>query len=446
MQNLAPAPDNRWAMSTIPSTAPFTEDEIDFLNRALRSATSTQRSWLAGFLAGLDASTGVREAAPALPAAPAAPKMPVTILYGTESGNAEALAGAARKAAQKMGFAPKLLDMADATPEQVARAGNLLVIISTWGEGDPPQRAEAFYEALMADSAPSFKDVKFSVLALGDRAYTNFCQTGQRVDDRLSALGGHRAAPRVDCDVDYETDAGKWIDESLRELHGEDGTAVIHVDFARPAAAGEETFSRSRPFAAEINELVNLNSSRSTTKTYHVELSLEGSGIAYEPGDALGFLPTNDPALVEDVLEQAGLGGDAALQEALAERFDITTLMRDQISKYAALTGDAALGALAADPARTAEFMHDRQFVDLLATAPHRLTGEQLTSLLRPLPPRLYSVASSRAVVGEDAHLLVGAVRWESHGRVRKGVASADIGERRKRGDQVKVYLKANPH
>src|SRR5271166_7131523 len=213
--------------------SPFPDDQLALVRRLVAGSTAEQRQWLSGYIAGFQAALEGKEAPTALPAAPAAPKMPVTILYGTESGNAEALAGAARKAAQKMGFAPKLLDMADATPEQVARAGNLLVIISTWGEGDPPQRAEAFYEALMADSAPSFKDVKFSVLALGDRAYTNFCQTGQRVDDRLSALGGHRAAPRVDCDVDYETDAGKWIDESLRELHGEDGTAVIHVDFAR---------------------------------------------------------------------------------------------------------------------------------------------------------------------------------------------------------------------
>ena len=422
--------------------APFAEDQLAQIKRLVAGSTAEQRQWLSGYIAGFQAATETRAA----PAAPPAAKAPLTILYATESGNSESLAGAARKAAQRMGFAAKTLDMADATPEQVARAGNLLVIASTWGEGDPPQRAEAFYAALMSDAAPRFADVRFAVLALGDRAYANFCETGKRFDERLAELGGQRIAPRVDCDVDYETPAKKWIDASLRKLEPDAGAAVIHVDFARPAASEEEAHSRTRPFEAEINEIINLNGSRSSTETYHLELSLEGSGIAYEPGDALGFVPTNDPALVDDVLTRAGLADDAALREALSERFDLTTLTRDQITNYAALTGETKLGALVQDPAQAAEFMRDRQLVDLLDAAPHRLSADQLTGLLRPLQPRLYSVASSRAAVGEEAHLLIGAVRWESHGRVRKGVASAEIAERRKAGQQLKVYLKPNTH
>ena len=344
-----------------------------------------------------------------------------------------------------MGIAAKTLDMADAMPEQVARAGNLLVIASTWGDGDPPQRAEPFYAALMSDTAPRFADVRFAVLALGDRAYAkfyNFCETGKRIDERLAQLGGQRIAPRVDCDIDYEKPAKKWIETSLRKLESEAGAAVIHVDFARPAAS-EEAHGRARPFAAEINEIINLNGSGSSTETYHLELSLEGSGVAYEPGDALGFVPTNDPALVDDVLTRAGLADDAALREALSVRFDVTTLTRDQITNYAALTGEAKLGVIAEDTAQAAEFLHDRQFIDLLEAAPHRLSGDQLTGLLRPLQPRLYSVASSRASVGEKAHLLIAVVRWESHGRVRKGVASSEIAERRKAGQQLKVLPEA---
>ena len=302
-----------------------------------------------------------------------------------------------------MGIAAKTLDMADAMPEQVARAGNLLVIASTWGDGDPPQRAEPFYAALMSDTAPRFADVRFAVLALGDRVYAkfyNFCETGKRIDERLAQLGGQRIAPRVDCDIDYEKPAKKWIETSLRKLESEAGAAVIHVDFARPAAS-EEAHGRARPFAAEINEIINLNGSGSSTETYHLELSLEGSGVAYEPGDALGFVPTNDPALVDDVLTRAGLADDATLREALSVRFDVTTLTRDQITNYAALTGEAKLGVIAEDTVQAAEFLRDRQFIDLLEAAPHRLSADQLTGLLRPLQPRLYSVASSRASVGE---------------------------------------------
>ncbi len=297
----------------------------------------------------------------------------------------------------------------------------------------------------MADTAPRLSDLRFAVLALGDRAYVNFCEVGRRIDERLTALGAKRIADRIDCDVDYEAAAGKWIDATLRDLQGETGAAVIHVDFAKPAPA-EEAWNRSRPFEAEVNALVNLNSSRSSAETYHVELSLDGSGLGYEPGDALGVIPTNDPGLVEDVLSLAGLAGDGGMQEALSERLDITTLTRDQITQYAGITGSAELAAMAADQDRALAFMRDRQFVDLLAAAPHALAPDQLAALLRPLPPRLYSIASSRALVGDEAHLLVGAVRWESHGRVRRGVASSFVAERAAPGRHLKVYVKPNQH
>ncbi len=428
------------SMTIAQAAPPFAEDQLSEIRRLLSGATAEQRLWLSGYVAGFQAATE----SPAAPSTAPTAKAKLTILYATESGNAEALAGAARKSAARLGFAARVLDMMDATPAQLVGAENLLVIASTWGEGDPPQRAEGFMSALMAEGAPLLDAVRFAVLALGDRAYVNFCETGKQIDARLEALGGTRIAPRIDCDLDFQKPAAGWIDTTLREIapSPEAGAAVIHVDFARPGAAED----RARTFDAEITGKINLNSSRSDIETQHVELSLAGSGIAYEPGDSLGFAPRNDPRLVEDVLRLAGQDGDAALHTALTERFDITTLTRTQVADYAALTGDATLRGLAEDQARTAEFLHERQFVDLLQAAPHRLTGEQLTRLLRPLPPRLYSVASSRAAVGEEAHLLIGAVRWESHGRARNGVASIDVVERRGVGATLPVYLKANPH
>ncbi len=426
-------------MSNALATTPFAEDQLDQIRGLVSGATAEQRQWLSGYIAGFQAATE----APAVPSAPPAAKAPLTILYGTESGNAEALAAAARKSATRLGFAAKVVDMADASPDQLAKAENLVVIASTWGEGDPPQRAEAFLAALNADNAPRLPDLRFAVLALGDRAYARFCETGKQIDTRLAALGATRAAARIDCDLDYQKPAAAWIDATLREIAPvqDAGAAVIHVDFVRPQAE-----DRARVFEAEITAQINLNSSRSDVETYHVELSLAGSGLRYEPGDSLGFVPRNDPALVEDVLRVAGLSGDASLHEALSERFDITTLTRNQIADYAALTGDAGLRALSGDEARMAEFLSDRQFVDLLEAVPTELKAEQLTGLLRPLPPRLYSVASSQAAVGDEAHLLIGAVRWSSHGRARHGVASIDVAERRGVDATLPVYVKPNPH
>ncbi len=436
------------SLPLLPETAPFPPEQIAALNRILPGTSAEQRTWLSGFLAGYQAATSGAQPAAVAPVR----KTPLTILYATESGNTEALAGNARKAATRLGFAPRAVDMADTTPAEAAKAQNLVVIASTWGEGDPPQRATDFYAALMAPDAPRFDGVRFAVLALGDQAYAKFCEVGRRIDERLAELGGTRAADRIDCDVDYEAAAEGWIGTALKALEPEEApqdaqapaaSSVIHVDFARP---GAEAASRTHPFEAEITEKVNLNGSRSTGQTFHVELALAGSGILYEPGDALGILPENDPALVEDILDAAGLGGDASLHAALRERYDVTTLTRQHVTSYAGLTGDKALSDLAADAERTAEFVRGRHLIDLLAASPHKLTADQLTDLLRPLPPRLYSVASSRKQAEDEAHVLISAVAYEAHGRARKGVASIHVADRRHVGDRLRVYLKPNPH
>jgi sulfite reductase (NADPH) flavoprotein alpha-component len=423
----------------LPETAPFPAEQITALNRIMSATNAEQRTWLSGFLSGYQAANAPQPAAAAAPAR----RAPLTILFATESGNAESLADIARKAASKLGFAARVLDMADATPAQVAAAQNLLVIASTWGEGDPPQRAIDFHAALMAEDAPRFDGVRYAVLALGDRAYAKFCETGRLFDERFAALGGTRVADRIECYLDYDVAANAWLGGTLTQLQAglgepDAGAAVIHVDFAR-APLEASAYNRTRPFEAEITERIKLSGSRSTSETWHVEVSLAGSGIVYEPGDSLGFLPSNDPALVDAVLMATGLSGDAALRAALSERFDITTLTRKQVADYARLIGDASL-------AEDVAFADGRQVIDLLSAAPHGLSAEQLTSLLRPLPPRYYSVASSLKTVPDEAHLLVAAVRYETHGRARSGVASVDLADRRNAGERLKVFVKPNLH
>ena len=428
-------------MSPIPKTAPFAEEEIDLLNRVVGTASPIQRAWLAGFLAGLDASSGSGALA-IQPAAPARPAEPLTIVYASESGNSEKLAGDIAKSARKNGLKPTIIDMADLDLAALTSAKKLVFIAATWGEGDPPARAIRAYNELMGEGAPRLDGVEFGVLALGDTAYAEFCEIGKKIDERLAALGGKRVVDRVDCDLDFAEPAARWIGDAVKVLTPPNaGGRVIEVDFgARPAASASTDIVE-----AEITEHVDLNSSRSDKETIHLALSFENGAPAYEPGDSLDLYPENDPAYVDELLKLAGLAGDEKLRSDFIKSRDVTTLSLRTVETYAEKTGHHYVKALIAD-GQAREWIAGRQLIDLIATFPIALDAETLRALTRPLAPRAYSIASSRREVGDEAHLLISAVRYDSHGRARKGVASNYTAERVKRGGRVRVKLKPNKH
>src|SRR6478736_1962905 len=414
------------SMSPIPKTAPFAVEEIDLLNSVVGTASPVQRAWLAGFLAGLDASGATL--VPALPAAPARPAEPLTIVYASESGNCEKLAGDLAKAARKNGLKPTLIDMADLELSALTAAKRLVVIAATWGEGEPPARAVRAYNELMGEGAPRLDGIEFSVI-------------GRKIDERLAALGGKRVADRIDCDLDYAEPAARWIGDAVKALTPPNASRVIEVDFgAKPAAAPNTDI-----FEAEITEHVDLNSSRSDKETIHLALSFEGAAPAYEPGDSLDLYPENDPAYVDELLKIAGLAGDEKLRTDFIKSRDVTTLSLKTVETYASSTGHQYVKALL-DDGQAREWIAGRQLIDLIATFPIALDADKLRALTRPLAPRAYSIASSRREVGDEAHLLISAVRYESHGRARKGVASNYVAERLKRGGHVRVKLKPNKH
>jgi sulfite reductase (NADPH) flavoprotein alpha-component len=426
--------------SLVPSTAPFGPDEIASLDSVLSPASPTQRAWLSGFLAGLDA-----QARPAAALVAEAPRKaePLTILFASESGNSERLAGDAAKAAKKLGFKPKIVDFADWEASSFAGLRNLLVVAATWGEGEPPGRAARGYKAFMEDASLRLDGVSFGVLALGDSAYVEFCAIGKAIDARLEALGGRRAANRVDLDLDFEEGAARWIESALGALAPKDAAPdnIVAVDFARGA-----TSPATGPITAEVSEHVNLNSSRSAKQTIHLALGFEGSAPAYEPGDALEIFGENDPALVDEVLAAASLKADDALRISLSRERDITTLSPVTIERFVGATGHAGAKALL-DGGEARAWIEGRQLVDLLDAFPTTLDAAQLAAITRPLPPRAYSIASSRKEVGDDeAHLLVAAVRYESHGRSRSGVASTHVADRLKAGASIRTKLRANRH
>jgi sulfite reductase (NADPH) flavoprotein alpha-component len=427
-------------MSPIPKTAPFAEEEIDLLNRVVGPASANQRAWLAGFLAGLDAAAG--GAVALQPAASSRPAEPLTIVYASESGNSEKLAGDFAKAARKNGLKPTIIDMADLDLPALVSAKRLVVIAATWGEGEPPARAIRAYNELMGEGAPRLDGVEFGVLALGDTAYAEFCAIGKKIDERLAALGGKRSVDRVDCDLDFAEPAARWIGDAVKALAPPNaGGRVIEVDFgAKPLAA-----PNTDVVEAEVIEHVDLNSSRSDKETIHLALSFEGGAPAYQPGDSLDVYPENDPAYVDELLKVAGLAQDDQLRAEFIKSRDVTTLSLKSVETYAEKTGHQYVKALLAD-GQAREWIVGRQLIDLLAVFPITLNVEILRALTRPLAPRAYSIASSRREVGDEAHLLVSAVRYESHGRARKGVASNYIAERVKRGQRVRVKLKPNKH
>ena len=437
------------AQPLLPKNAPFTPEEIDALNSVVARTTPQQRAWLAGFFAGFEAA---QAGGAAQPAAAPKPRQPLTVLYASESGNAEALALRTKKLAQKHGLDAKVIDFADADFATLSKAKNIIVYAATWGEGDPPSRAVDFYTALMSEEAPRLEGVRFAVLALGDTAYAQFCATGKAIDARLEALGATRAHDRVDLDLDYAKQAAEWTEKALGELApaaDAAGTAtVVHVDFKGSGLLAEDDepqFTVENPLTGEISALVNLNGSGSTRETWHVEIAAEARGFSYLPGDAIGVVPENDPKLALEVAEAVGLGSDGSVVQKLRERYDITTLSRPLVEAYAKLTRRTDAAKLAEQEAFT-RFAADRQLVDLFETYAEKLSPEQLFGLLRPLPGRLYSVASSPKAHPGEAHLLIGAVRWESHGRKRGGVASTYFADRRKVGDAVRVYVKPNRH
>jgi sulfite reductase (NADPH) flavoprotein alpha-component len=424
---------------TIPKAAPFTEVDIEALNRVVGTASPVQRAWLAGFLAGLD------QAHPAVqqPVAPPQAAEPLTIVYATESGNSERLANDAAKAARKQGLKPTVIDMADLDLSTLAKAKRLIVVAATWGEGEPPARAARAYAELMGEGAPKLDGIEYSLLALGDSAYADFCTIGQKIDARLEALGAKRVADRVDCDLDFDKPAAEWIEKALKALAPPEAArgTVIAVDFgARPQAAAD-----SGPVEAEVSEWINLNSSRSDKETIHLELAFDGAAPAYKPGDSLDLYAENDPAYVDELLKPAGLTSDDGLRTEFLKSRDVTTLSLKSLENYAAATGHQYVKSLI-ESGEAKGWVAGRQLIDLVEQFPISLSAEQLRGLTRPLAPRAYSIASSRREVGEEAHLLVSAVRYESLGRARKGVASNFVADRLKKGARVRAKLKPNKH
>jgi len=452
----------------------LTTDQWEQINRLATSLSHDQAIWISGYFAGLGHQARTGSIAPELGirltppsgagiAAASATRL-LTILFGSETGNSKNLAKSLAEAAKAKGIEPRLVDMADYKTRGLKDEQDLLVITSTHGEGDPPQTAVGFFEFLESRKAPKLPQLRFAVLALGDSTYERYCEAGKRIDRRLEELGAQRLADRVDCDVDYEDAAAAWIAAAVGKLAPSDSAgqqpalssaASVPDTAPGPAAA---TFDKKNPFQAAVIDNLVLTGRGSTKETRHIELSLADSGLTYRPGDALGVVPRNDPALVTALLDRLGLSAEApvavkqgttSLGEALAGTFEITAATPRFLDHWAELTGDADLQALRTTDqkeARTA-FLHNHHILDIVSRFPAPgIDAGRLIAGLRPLQPRLYSIASSLAAAPEEAHLTVSTVRYVLHDVPRTGVASGYLAARTEPDATVPVYIQSNDH
>ncbi|XLG11836.1 assimilatory sulfite reductase (flavoprotein alpha-subunit) [Bacillus subtilis] len=441
--------------------SPFNQEQAELLNRLLPTLTESQKIWLSGYLSAQSVSAQETAGAPAAAVsaeavAPAVSKE-VTVLYGSQTGNAQGLAENAGKQLEQSGFQVTVSSMSDFKPNQLKKVNNLLIVVSTHGEGEPPDNALSFHEFLHGRRAPKLEDLRFSVLALGDSSYEFFCQTGKEFDQRLEELGGKRISPRVDCDLDYDEPAAEWLEGVLKGLNEAGGGSAAPA----PAAAsqtGESSYSRTNPFRAEVLENLNLNGRGSNKETRHVELSLEGSGLTYEPGDSLGVYPENDPELVELLLKEMNWdpeeivtlnkqGDVRPLKEALISHYEITVLTKPLLEQAAQLTGNDELRELLApgNEENVKAYIEGRDLLDLVRDyGPFSVSAQEFVSILRKMPARLYSIASSLSANPDEVHLTIGAVRYDAHGRERKGVCSILCAERLQPGDTLPVYVQHN--
>ena len=452
--------------------SPFNQEQAELLNRLLPTLTESQKVWLSGFLA---ASQSVSPASASIdtPVAQTVEQpsqkttqeisKEVTILYGSQTGNAQGLAKKAAAKLEEQNFQVSVLSMNDFKPNNLKKVKNLLILVSTHGEGDPPDNALSFHEFLHGRRAPKLEDLHFSVLSLGDSSYEFFCETGKQFDQRLEELGGTRLYPRFDCDLDFDEPAAEWLDgvvSSLSEAQGEieaqSGSAS--PDHITATQVTESVYSRTNPFKAEVLENLNINGRGSNKETRHLELSLEGSGLSFKPGDSLGIYPENDPELVQMLLETLNWspeqtvtinkqGDIRSLKEALISYYEITVLTKPLLQKVADLSNHEDLRALLAkgNEEQLKAYIDGRDLLDLVRDfGPWGSSAQEFVSILRKMPSRLYSIASSLAANPDEVHLTIGAVRYDAHGRERKGVASILCAERLQPGDTLPVYIQHN--
>jgi sulfite reductase (NADPH) flavoprotein alpha-component len=439
---------------------PFSDEQAKDFNKLFSELNGSQFQWLHGFLTGIDplfqnttSFTELKSAQADLKQTNSISADPIWILYGTHTGNSEGLAKKSAKAIADLGFETKIANMGSFKVREFKTIKKLLVIVSTHGLGDPPPEAEELHAFLHSSRAPELKHIDFSVLALGDSSYTEFCDAGRQFDEILEKLGGNRITNRVECDVDYEDSYTVWLQEVISKLTANKGIAVQDSIKQEPTLKIETVYNRKNPFPATILNKINLNGRNSGKETIHLELDLKGSELHYEPGDALGIYAINSKRLIDGILTLCKLTGEEKVQthhgykslfNALSDDYELTPLTSLSLKHYAELTGSDRLKKIISNNSSIAEYIHGRDIYDLLQEVPYKLSPDNLIAILRKNTPRMYSIASSQEAVNDEVHVVVSVVRYEGYGRYKEGFCSSFLSDRIHTDEQVKVFIDPN--
>ncbi|MBF7016091.1 assimilatory sulfite reductase (NADPH) flavoprotein subunit [Staphylococcus durrellii] len=448
------------------TNSPFNEEQAAQLNQLVQSMTPEQRLWLSGYLAANQQATTTSEDIQQIQQAPEATQSvedvkprDITVLYGSETGNAQSIAELLDERLTENGYTVTLSSMDAFKTKELKKVEDLFIVSATHGEGDPPDNAITFHEFLHGRKAPKLEGLRYSVLALGDESYEFFCQTGKDFDARLAELGGERLTDRVDCDLDFDEPAENWMQNVLEALSGpNDNRAAVAETTETVQSAKEKKYSKSNPYEAEVLENINLTGRGSNKEVRHVELLLDNYGEGFEPGDCLAIIPENDPVIVTQLISLLGWdpeltveidnkGNTASLTDAFTLHFEITKLTIPLVKKLAELVNDESLNEKLAEDGWVQAYVEGRDLIDFFkAYNASNIQPNDLLEALRKLPAREYSIASSYRANPDEVHITVGAVRYNAHDRDREGVCSIQLAERVQPGDTVKMYLKKNPN
>ncbi|KEK13634.1 assimilatory sulfite reductase (NADPH) flavoprotein subunit [Lysinibacillus fusiformis] len=431
--------------------SPFNEEQVKLLNELLPQLTLEQKIWLNGYLS---APQATQEAVvETLPVADPITKT-ITILYGSQTGNSQGLAEKFASLLKAQNVDVTVSSLGKFKASNLKKITNLLLIVSTHGEGDPPDQAIQFYEFLHSKRAPKLEHLQYSVLALGDSSYEFFCKTGKDLDEQFAKLGATRIVPRTDCDVDYDDAAAQWFSAVQQEFLKQ-ATTISVTSTQSDEIQGATTYSRKNPFYAEVLENINLNGRGSNKETRHLELSIEGANFQFEPGDSIGIQPENSEPLVDALLgvlqfdpatEVTVLDETVSLKNALQKKLEITVLSKPVLEKIKAYTEHHEFSSLLEEPNAWKEYAKGRDLLDVVEDfAPFTWSAQQFVDILRKIPSRLYSIASSQLANHDEVHLTISKVSYETNGRQRLGVCSGSVAELQI-GATLPIYVHKNPN